>query len=52
MYSDSQSAIHSTKNQMVHERAKHIDVFIRDACDCTGCYCIEKNPYGGQSCKI
>ena len=30
MYSDSQSAIHSTKNQMVHERAKHINVFIRD----------------------
>nr|CAN81354.1 hypothetical protein VITISV_003396 [Vitis vinifera] len=30
VYSDSQSAIHSTKNQMVYERAKHIDVFIRD----------------------
>lgn len=33
VYCDSQSAIHLTKNQMYHERTKHIDVryhFIRD----------------------
>ena len=33
MYYDSQSAIHLTKNQMYHERTKHIDVryhFVRD----------------------
>ena len=33
VYCDSQSAIHLTKNQMYHERTKHIDVryyFVRD----------------------
>ena len=33
IYCDSQSAIHLTKNQMYHERTKHIDVryhFIRE----------------------
>lgn len=33
MHSDSQSVIHLTKNQMYHERTKHIDVrvhFVRD----------------------
>ena len=33
MYGDSQSTIHLTKNQMLHEMTKHIDVrmhFIRD----------------------
>ena len=44
MYSDSQSAIHSTKNQMVYERAKHIDVFIRDVI-AQGAIVLKKNPY-------
>ena len=33
MFCDSQNAIHSSKNQMYHERTKHIDVsyhFIRE----------------------
>ena len=52
VYCDSRSAIHLTKNQMYHERIKHIDVrhiFVQDIVDKSDLIFVEKIGTAGNA---